>query len=910
MHSPFTTVVESGTSAMTTTTSSLYPPLPLAMTTAGAAVTQSLARALTVVTTALAGVHMTTRSTSWGVAATTNAAATSHTVPSTSTAQKYKDLIAEKAKVPSFDADEIRFVNVIEWSVELLANLQDADEVSTGSSEVVARLKELWQAYDSEGVNSMFDHIRNAGKFANERNKWDEMLKMNWRRLRTVQLKYKEKTYNFDKELKNTVDRVKVYLMHCEGKADEEQKSTSANILGSDMGSVTGHLQSKHQESVEDADPWAEYSLTNEETVKIDADGTPRIDPDPGKNFRKLAKKGPSRARGHFQGEMSRLSKPVIAFKNAKDNINFNLDQYGEFAEVKQLQKFLSSLTLAYFTICSLRASAISLFPKKDQEEDDYLCMYSQCFSRVKKKIFTVFPKFKTREDPGKTEVCIHKECIFQLGLMTSKELRMHLHVEHGLYKDAGSSESGEDPIFSDGEAPATAATTGAARQRRPPVAKIEAAHSRNAQVNPRQEVNRGSPRRRVHRSASRESSDSPQSSVSRISKSSRGSRRSRRSTTHDFLERLTLNQQKDAFKISSFVGKWGSNKTSKHQQFYDFRVWSTQLKNAEKKMDELRMSDEEKYIQLITVLENDAKTLATTTYSRSSCFRTTVKALEKEFYNQTRYVSELWRNLQEIPKMSDSDVTKMDQFYRGVQKIVNELEMLFEDSPVLIQRISTIVGAQLNRDAKKLWLNRTKANKTACPLGHSLTTKDFLECIDEVRQSAKHEQDMFYLSKPPGKDSQAGKDNGKKTEEAKQKKEKEYKTFDDAFQSFVSLASESATEGQPVSEKGEDFCALCGYKKTTKQHNFILGCKKLKKMQFQEVKSFFDNNNCKCILCFNKHHSVQDCNLPKRGCSNKIVKAFKDRKGKDRKVGEICGGSHNIYMCRQRQHMTETAEK
>ena len=210
MHSPFTTAVESGTSAMTTTTSSLYPPLPLAMTTAGAAVTQSLARALTVVTTALAGVHMTTRSTAWGVAATTNAAATSHTVPSTSTAQKYKDLIAEKAKVPSFDADEIRFVNVIEWSVELLANLQDADEVSTGSSEVVARLKELKQAYHAEGINSMFDHIRDAEKFANERNKWDEMLKMNWRRLRTVQLKYKEKTYNFDKELKNTVDRVKV----------------------------------------------------------------------------------------------------------------------------------------------------------------------------------------------------------------------------------------------------------------------------------------------------------------------------------------------------------------------------------------------------------------------------------------------------------------------------------------------------------------------------------------------------------------------------------------------------------------------------------------------------------------------------------------------------------------------------
>ena len=488
----------------------------------------------------------------------------------------------------------------------------------------------------------------------------------------------------------------------------------------------------------------------------------------------------------------------------------------------------------------------------------------------------------------------------------------MHLHVEHGLYKDAGSSESGEDPTFGDGEAPATAATAGAARQRHPSVARVEAAHSRNAQVNPRQEVNRGSPRRRVHRSASRESSDSPQSSVvSQISRSSRGSRRSRRSTTHDYLERLTLNQQRSAFKISSFVGKWGSHKTSKHQQYYDFRVWSTQLKNAEGKMNELKMSDEDKYLQLITVLENDAKTLATTTYNRSSCYRATVEALEKEFYNQTRYVSELWRNLGAIPKMSESDIPKIDQFYNEVRKIVNELENLFPDSPVLIQRIPSVVGGQLNRDVKKLWLNRTKAHKCASPVGHSLTTADFLDCIDEVRESVKHEQDMFYLTKPPGKDSQekAGKDNAKKAEETKQKKE-EYKTFDQAFQSFANLASESATDGQPVSEKGEEFCALCGYKKTTKQHNFILGCRQLKKMQYSEVKKFFDNNSCKCTVCFNKIHSFPNCNLPKRECTNKIVRAFKDKKGRERKVGETCNGSHNIYLCKQRQATNESAQK
>lgn len=77
--------------------------------------------------------------------------------------------------------------------------------------------------------------------------------------------------------------------------------------------------------------------------------------------------------------------------------------------------------------------------------------------------------------------------------------------------------------------------------------------------------------------------------------------------------------------------------------------------------------------------------------------------------------------------------------------------------------------------------MNRTKNNKLDSPVGHYLIPKDFLECIDEVRQSLKHEQDMFYLTKPPGKDPQEkeGKDNGKKADETKPKNKKEYKTFD-----------------------------------------------------------------------------------------------------------------------------------
>ena len=229
--------------------------------------------------------------------------------------------------MPSFDADETRFVNVIEWSVELLTNLQDADEVSTSSSEVVARITELLQAYGTEGVNSMLDHIRDAKKFENERNIWKEQLKLNWRRQRTVQLKCQERNFNFDKDLKSTVDQVKVYLLHRKEIAEEERKSTSA-----DMGTVMAHLQSKHQEMVEDVDPWAEYSLLDEDTVKLDLNGTPRVDRDPGKHFWKLVEKGPTRARNHFQREMRRFVQLVT---NAKNSMKLHLTKFGSHAEKK-----------------------------------------------------------------------------------------------------------------------------------------------------------------------------------------------------------------------------------------------------------------------------------------------------------------------------------------------------------------------------------------------------------------------------------------------------------------------------------------------------------------------------------------------------------------------------------------------
>ena len=399
MHSPFTTAVTSVASAMTTTTPSLYPPLSQVMTTAGAAITESL-RTVTVVTNALAGVHMTSKSTSWGSATAANAAATSRTVLSNSTASKGEDWITEKAKVLTFDTDETRFVNAIDMAVEILSNLRDADETTDGSSGVVQIFSDLMQTYGHDKVQSMMAHVKDGDKFSRERSSWREQLKWNGRRLRDVELRVAGTTLNLDRDIERTVDRVHMYLRHCLERDAEDRQSACDNILGSDLGSVTAQLHSMHQNVVEETDPWAEYSLVNEETVKADLNGTPRIDPDPGKNFRKLAEKGPPRARARFQKEMKRLAKPVRMFKNAKDNININLDSYGEFAEIKQLQKFFASLTLAYFTICSLRASAISLFSKNDQDQDDYLNQYSQCLSRVKKKIFTVFPKLKIKEDP------------------------------------------------------------------------------------------------------------------------------------------------------------------------------------------------------------------------------------------------------------------------------------------------------------------------------------------------------------------------------------------------------------------------------------------------------------------------------------------------------------------------------
>ena len=62
-------------------------------------------------------------------------------------------------------------------------------------------------------------------------------------------------------------------------------------------------------------------------------------------------------------------------------------------------------------------------------------------------------------------------------------------------------------------------------------------------------------------------------------------------------------------------------------------------------------------------------------------------------------------------------------------------------------------------------------------------------------------------------------------------------------------------------------------------------------------------------VFCFNQNHAVNECNLPRRECSNKIVKAFKDKKGRERKVGEVCNAPHNIFLCKQRAFMEAAAE-
>ena len=72
-----------------------------------------------------------------------NAAATTSTVPSTSTTSKDVDWITEKAKVLTFDTDENRFVNVIDVAVDVLSNLRDADEITDGSGGAVAIFSDL-----------------------------------------------------------------------------------------------------------------------------------------------------------------------------------------------------------------------------------------------------------------------------------------------------------------------------------------------------------------------------------------------------------------------------------------------------------------------------------------------------------------------------------------------------------------------------------------------------------------------------------------------------------------------------------------------------------------------------------------------------------------------------------------------
>ena len=134
--------------------------------------------------------------------------------------------------MPTFDTNENRFVHVIEFAVDLLSNLTDADEVTAGSREVIAIFGDLMQTYGAKGVESMFTHVRDAEKFAGERASWGEQLKWNGRRLRGVEMKVGGTTLSFDKDIERTVDRAYLYLLHCKERAEEERQSISAEAYG------------------------------------------------------------------------------------------------------------------------------------------------------------------------------------------------------------------------------------------------------------------------------------------------------------------------------------------------------------------------------------------------------------------------------------------------------------------------------------------------------------------------------------------------------------------------------------------------------------------------------------------------------------------------------------------------------
>ena len=138
----------------------------------------------------------------------------------------------------------------------------------------------------------------------------------------------------------------------------------------------------------------------------------------------------------------------------------------------------------------------------------------------------------------------------------------------------------------------------------------------------------------------------------------------------------------------------------------------------------------------------------------------------------------------------------------------------------------------------------------------------------------------MFYLTKPPGKDPQEkeGKDNGKKADETKPKNKKEYKTFDGNLSQVLYLHLQ--LRFNPFRKRVKIFVLFVASRKLQSSTTSSQDAKKLKKMRHSEVKTFYNEHNCKCMVCFNKIHSVGSCNLPKRECSNVIVKAFKDKKG------------------------------
>ena len=782
------------------------------------------------------------------------------------------DIFNAKAKTEDIDKDEYKLIDFVEFVIKNIVG-----EVNTDIwlDEAVRMVKSLQDHFKEENLTPCFNHFM-ADKFFMRRSGWEkELNKPTPIQDRTLFL--------------STFKAISTQDYTTSEEIHDIQVPEFCYIIVSRLSKTLSFLKTTQKlQATKDPIPTlpAPLDATQDQPIvkepsnliTLNDSQSTAVSEIVGNNFKDRAKQQPTYQ--HYLTEKSKLGSLRAKFNSLAKLINAEIEEAAndpELIDLKEVANLVVDLTQQCQKLRSQRKLAIKYFDDETKSMDTYMDEIQEQYRTIKQDVITYLPDIiehlpaKLNMPSPKLEQCAQCAC----PPMTPHNMRLHNLQHHGpllqhTSTEAGSIQMGAPPPLNLGNQQHIQDSNGSYQTR----TKNPAPTPTSSSVNDLED---------------QEELMEPAALAPPVQADNSMMWFMKQQQEHN--EKMFLAQQKANFKIQSYVHTWNPNIVTQGQKFYQYHLWSLQIRSAKHRMMELQMSKNEMYVALISVLGGDAKDLVIKSNRLSGDFNLAMEILDKEFFNKHSFVTELSTQLELIPPMHARDATKMSQFYREVSAITEQLKDVLNDDASVIYTIETALYSKLNETAKRKWRALMLSNQNkASRVGHDLSTDQFLDCIETTRTEAKFDDDFRQRQKLAKKEAD---DKKEKEKEARKKKELEdQKKKESSMTDFYSYNTSTESQQYKDLTLGQK-CDVpnCGQilsNKPYKHPKYISKCPQLKKNEPKVNVEWFKKSKRRCEHCLVRAHTTSECRFSDWTCKRTIIKNGQE---------EFCGKPHHFSL-------------